>query len=177
MHMLKNAGVHMFFFSWLKCQSLYWKWVCMYFLVCHCVIFVIILLIFRNILVWYIKKEPCFLSQELEMCENLISTVYSLKSVIWVLTMTSSFSNLMAGILPFGAVFIELFFILSVSNQNEASFLPEVTTCYLIITSNPFILLSDQGGNFSIQHQYIFKKSGDEKKKMYIYIYMVHCLI
>ena len=91
--------------------------------------------------------------------------------------MTSSFSNLMAGILPFGAVFIELFFILSVSNQNEASFLPEVTTCYLIITSNPFILLSDQGGNFSIQHQYIFKKLGDEKKKMYIYIYMVHCLI
>ena len=42
--------------------------------------------------------------------------------------MTSSFSNLMAGILPFGAVFIELFFILSVSNQNEVSFCPEVTS-------------------------------------------------
>ena len=57
----------------------------MYFFVCHCVIFVIILLIFRNIFVWYTKKEPCFLVQELEMCENFLSNVLSLKSVIRVI--------------------------------------------------------------------------------------------
>ena len=89
-HMPKNAGVLFFFFFFFfnsepKCESLYWKWLCMYFLVCHCVIFAILLLIFRNIFVWYTKKEPCFLLQELEMCENFISNVYSLKSVIWVI--------------------------------------------------------------------------------------------
>lgn len=145
----------------------------MYFLVCHCVIFVIILLIFRNIFVWYTKKEPCFLVQELEMCENFLSNVLSLKSVIWVLTMTSSFSNLMAGILPFGAVFIELFFILSVSNQNEVSFLPEVNSCYrnssLIITSNPFTLLSDQGG-VSLYSINTFSRSRVMRKRKCIYI-------
>ena len=88
--------------------------------------------------------------------------------------LTSSFSNLMAGILPFGAVFIELFFILSVSNQNEVSFLPEVNSCYrnssLIITSNPFTLLSDQGG-VSLYSINTFSRSRVmRKKKKCIYI-------
>ena len=87
--------------------------------------------------------------------------------------LTSSFSNLMAGILPFGAVFIELFFILSVSNQNEASFCPEVTSRYrnssLIITSNPFTLLSDQGG-ISLYSINTFSRSRVMRKKKCIYI-------
>ena len=87
--------------------------------------------------------------------------------------MTSSFSNLMAGILPFGAVFIELFFILSVSNQNEVSFFPEVNSCYrnssLIITSNPFTLLSDQGG-ISLYSINTFSRSRVMRKKKCIYI-------
>lgn len=87
--------------------------------------------------------------------------------------LTSSFSNLMAGILPFGAVFIELFFILSVSNQNEVSFLPEVNSCYrnssLIITSNPFTLLSDQGG-VSLYSINTFSRSRVMRKKKCIYI-------
>ena len=83
--------------------------------------------------------------------------------------LTSSFSNLMAGILPFGAVFIELFFILSVSNRNEASFLPEVTSRYLIITSNPFTLLSDQGG-ISLYSINTFSRSRVMRKRKCIYI-------
>ena len=87
--------------------------------------------------------------------------------------LTSSFSNLMAGILPFGAVFIELFFILSVSNQNEVSFFPEVNSCYrnssLIITSNPFTLLSDQGG-ISLYSINTFSRSRVMRKKKCIYI-------
>ena len=79
----------------------------------------------------------------------------------------------MAGILPFGAVFIELFFILSVSNQNEVSFLPEVNSCYrnssLIITSNPFTLLSDQGG-ISLYSINTFSRSRVMRKKKCIYI-------
>ena len=87
--------------------------------------------------------------------------------------LTSSFSNLMAGILPFGAVFIELFFILSVSNQNEVSFLPEVNSCYrnssLIITSNPFTLLSDQGG-ISLYSINTFSRSWVMRKRKCSYI-------
>ena len=79
----------------------------------------------------------------------------------------------MAGILPFGAVFIELFFILSVSNQNEVSFCPEVTSCYrnssLIINSNPFTLLSDQGG-ISLYSINTFSRSRVMRKKKCIYI-------